>query len=199
MAKGKIMIVRHAEKPGAPPPPHGVDATGATDKESLIVRGWQRSGALACLFSAWGAAAHKGLAVPATIYATNPNGKSQRPEETVSAAAARLNLTVNLHFDEGQEVPLANAAMAAADHGPVLIGWHHESLPAIANRILGDAKSCPQHWPPSRFDVVWVLDHDGERWRFSQVPQMVLNGDQPTTIPMDQRAEADPAAATPTS
>ena len=195
MAKGRIMIVRHAEKPGAPPPPHGVDATGGMDKESLIVRGWQRSGALACLFSAWGVAAHKGLAVPAAIYATNPNGKSQRPEETVSAVAARLNLAINLHFDEGQEVLLANAAMAAADHGPVLIAWRHETLPAIASRILGDRKSCPQHWPPARFDLVWVFDHDGERWTFSQVPQMVLNGDQPTPIPMDQTAGAEPAPA----
>ena len=50
MALGKIMLVRHAEKPGEPPPPHGVDPAGEKDKDSLIVRGWQRAGALACLF-----------------------------------------------------------------------------------------------------------------------------------------------------
>jgi hypothetical protein len=178
----KIMIVRHAEKPGEPPPPHGVDATGEKSKESLIVRGWQRSGALACLFSTWGAAARPGLGVPTTIYATNPGTKSERPLETVSAVASILNIVVNEGFGEGQEPALAAAAQAA--DGPVLIGWHHENIPAIANVILGNITTCPQKWPSSRFDVVWVFERSDTSWSFSQVPQMVLSGDQPTPIPM---------------
>ena len=44
-----IMLVRHAEKPTTPPP-KGVDENGADDKNSLIVRGWQRAGALTPFF-----------------------------------------------------------------------------------------------------------------------------------------------------
>jgi hypothetical protein len=35
----KLMIVRHAEKPPAQPPPFGVTAAGQQDVECLIVRG----------------------------------------------------------------------------------------------------------------------------------------------------------------
>jgi hypothetical protein len=179
----KIMVVRHGEKPGSPPPPDGVDSSGKKDPDSLIVRGWQRSGALACLFSSWGAAAHNGLAVPTVVYATNPQSKSQRPEETVSAVSALLLGKVpDITWDEGQEKQLADAAKAAA--GPVLIGWHHEAIPKLANKILGNKTTTPQHWPGKRFDMVWVFDLKDGAWTFSQVPQLVLAGDSDKPIPM---------------
>jgi hypothetical protein len=179
----KIMVVRHGEKPGDPPPPYGVDDKGEQDKDSLNVLGWQRSGALACLFSSWGAAARPGLAVPATIFATEPKSKSKRPEETVSALAALLNIATNLGFKDGHEADLAAAAVAA--DGPVLIAWHHQGIPAIADAILGNSTTTPQHWPGKRFDMVWVFDLIGGAWAFSQVPQMVLAGDSATPIPMN--------------
>jgi hypothetical protein len=37
-------------------------------------------------------------------------------------------------------------------------------------------------WPDERFDIVWVLDRDGERWKFSQLPQMLLAGDSEKPI-----------------
>ena len=89
----RIMVVRHAEKPGVPPPIFGVDLNGNQDPESLIVRGWQRAGALAVLFSKTGAPTRDHLAVPATIYATETHTHSLRPQETVSAIAALLGLT----------------------------------------------------------------------------------------------------------
>jgi hypothetical protein len=184
----KIMLVRHAEKPEPDdnPPLAGNDINGNPDKESLIPRGWQRSGALACLFSTWGVAARPGLAVPATIFAAKADkkgSKSLRPQETVSAAATMLGLTENNDFNLGDETAMAQAAMAAP--GPVLIGWQHEAIPAIANAILGNATTCPQKWPGDRFDVVWVFDLQSDGWAFSQVPQMVLAGDLPTWIASD--------------
>jgi len=180
----KIMVVRHGEKPGEPPPPYGVDSKGEQNKDCLIPRGWQRSGALACLFSAWGAAARPGLAVPKTVYATQPASKSKRPEETVSAVAAlQLNgAKPDTSFGEGQETQLAAAAKAAP--GPVLIGWHHEKIPAIANAILGNSTTAPQHWPGKRFDMVWVFDLKNGAWTFRQTPQLVLFGDSDKPIKM---------------
>lgn len=180
-----IMVVRHGEKPSKPPPPYGIDPKGQQNEDCLIPRGWQRSGALACLFSEWGVVARPGLAVPKTVYATEPASKSLRPEETVSAVAA-LQLKgakPNVSFKEGDEAKLADAAKGA--EGPVLIGWHHEAIPAIANAILGNSSTTPQHWPGKRFDMVWVFDLKKGRWTFTQVPQLVLYGDSSKLIAMD--------------
>src|SRR6478672_13523998 len=63
MAPQLIYVIRHAEKPpDSPPsaknaaaagvgPPNGVDFSGRADQHSLTPRGWQRSGALAVLFT----------------------------------------------------------------------------------------------------------------------------------------------------
>jgi hypothetical protein len=184
----KIMVVRHGEKPGEPPPPFGVDRNGAQNKDCLIVRGWQRSGALACLFSSWGAAARPGLAVPTKVYATDPASKSKRPKETVSAVSELLlgGAEPDTSFGEGAEPQLAAKAKEDAKQGPVLIGWHHEKIPAIANAILGNNTTAPQHWPGKRFDMVWVFELQGDgTWKFDQVPQMVLYGDSDEPIPMN--------------
>lgn len=65
-----ILIIRHAEKPGENWPGPGLTEDGQKDKESLVIRGWQRVGAWAALFGA-------GLGgtqypAPQVIYAANP-------------------------------------------------------------------------------------------------------------------------------
>jgi hypothetical protein len=182
----KIMLIRHAEKPGEPPPPFGVDETGQEDPVELVVRGWQRAGAIACLFAQWTAASRpSGLMTPGTIYATaavHHAGRSLRPQHTVTPLAAVLNIAVDIQFALGDEADLA----VAAQQGPntVLIAWHHERIPGLANAILGNNTTCPQVWPDERFDVVWVFDRaPGQAgWQFSQVPQMLLAGDSPNPI-----------------
>lgn len=183
----KIMVVRHGEKPGSPGAPYGVDHDGAQNKDCLIPRGWQRSGALACLFSEWGVAGRKHLAVPTKVYATNPQSKSRRPKETVSAVSQLQfhGAEPDITWGEGDETTLVDHAKNDAKQGPVLIGWHHEKIPTIANAILGNSTTAPQHWPGKRFDMVWVfeLQSDGT-WKFEQVPQLVLYGDSDKPIPM---------------
>lgn len=197
----RIMVVRHAEKPDVPPPIFGVGINGNQNPESLIVRGWQRAGALAVLFSTTGAPTREHLAVPATIYATKSHTHSQRPIETVSVAAALLGLTTDEEFKTGDEVRLATSAEAAT--GPVLIGWHHEAIPALANAILGDTTTAPQKWPGDRFDVIWVFVLKDSKWEFHQVPQLVLAGDSDQPIPQTSAtattatAAADAAASNP--
>jgi hypothetical protein len=42
---------------------------------------------------------------------------------------------------------------------------------------------CPQKWPDTRFDLVWVLDRQPSgHWTFAQVPQMLLSGDSAMPI-----------------
>lgn len=181
----KIMIIRHGEKPGDDAPPYGVDENGQQDDKSLAVRGWQRAGALAVLFApSRGPLQSPALATPDQLFAGDPSqeGKhiSKRPLETITPLGHKLNLEIATSFAVGQEDALADAALAL--DGVVLICWEHKHIPLIANRILGDDTTAPQHWPSERFDVVWVFDLQGGGYRFSQVPELLLDGDSDTPI-----------------
>jgi hypothetical protein len=183
----KIMIIRHGEKPTGQL--DGVDESGASSPHDLIVRGWQRAGALACLFApAQGPLQNPLLARPAFIFASaaadDPmpgDVKSRRSQETVTPLAELIGVDINLTFSKGQETALAKAAQAC--HGPVLIAWQHENINLIANAVLG-SKAAPQTWPKERFDVVFVLTlHQADgTYRFAQVPQCLLTGDSAAPI-----------------
>ena len=182
-----IMVIRHAEKPGGRFA--GVTEWGETNAHGLSVRGWQRAGALCCLFApAYGPLQNALLAKPAFIFAsasvddpTPGNSRSRRSLETVSPLAQRIGIEVDLSFSKGEEKALAEAAQACP--GPVLIAWQHENISTIAHAILG-AKIAPQTWPPDRFDVIFVftLDPLAGTYSFAQVPQCLLAGDSPGPI-----------------
>jgi hypothetical protein len=183
----KIFVIRHAEKPTGQVT--GVKETGESSSHDLIVRGWQRAGALACLFAPTrGPLQDPLLARPAFIFASaaaddpDPgNSKSRRPQETVTPLAQLLNVDINLDFSKGQEAELVAAAQQCS--GPVLIAWQHENINAIANAILGD-DSAPQNWPGGRFDVVFVftLNPADGTYSFAQVMELLLSGDSPDPI-----------------
>jgi hypothetical protein len=182
----RIMLIRHAEKPSDDGTISGVSAQGTPDPHELVVRGWQRTGALVRLFAPYGEKFDDPqLATPRTIFASGvaKHSASLRPQHTVLELATMLNLSLKLKHLKGDEAALVADAIAA--DGPVLIAWEHEAIPNIANLILGDDTSCPQRWPGSRFDMVWVFDRQDTSgaWRFSQVPQLLLSGDSAQPIP----------------
>jgi hypothetical protein len=92
--------------------------------------------------------------------------------------ASALRLKLDLRFAKGDEAGLAESAIAA--NGQVLIAWEHEAISGIANHVLGSSTICPQKWPGSRFDLVWIFDRQGNGWSFAQVPQLLLSGDSPS-------------------
>ncbi|MBI3446758.1 MAG: hypothetical protein HY055_15695 [Magnetospirillum sp.] len=182
-----IMIIRHAEKPYGDH--QGVTPKGNDDKDSLIVTGWQRAGALASLFDARLPLAETVLPVPAALYASDPeklpNGDgshSKRPLQTITPLADKLGLEVNLSFAKGEEAQLA--ATLAGLSGHVLVAWQHESILAIATPLMGSSTGLPTAWPDNRFDVVWVFQRTalGKPFTFRQVCQNLLAGDSNTPI-----------------
>jgi hypothetical protein len=178
------MIIRHAEKPPGSGKPFGVTADGNQDEESLIIEGWQRSGALACLFApSRGPLQAAELATPQFLFASlsKSGGGSARPVETITPLASKLGLTPKTHKKSDID-KVAQEAMACG--GVALISWQHEDIPAIANVIMGNSTSVPQLWPGHRFDVVWVFDlnKSSNSYSFSQVPQSLLQGDSPDPI-----------------
>ncbi len=182
MPATKIMLIRHAEKPDGPD--DGVDLKGKKDDHDLAVRGWQRAGALVPLFA--GAKtndAGSSIEKPVAIFATDPvkGSASKRPLHTVTPLAQRLGFDIDKDFAEGAEDALVKKAVAA--DGAVLICWHHEAIPKIANLILQN-ETAPQKWPSDRFDVVWIFTRPAAnaRWSFAQLPQQPLQGDAATII-----------------
>ena len=186
----KIMLIRHAEKPEGTA--IGVDIDGNGGKEFLIVRGWQRAGALARFFAPTAAQfQHPGIDQPQFLFASGPvskkdketgtGSKSFRPEQTITPLSELVGVTIDLSFAEGQETEVAEAAVAS--DGVALIAWQHEEIPAIADAILGKSGGVPAKWPGTRFDLVWVFDLQPDGlYSFSQVPQMLLPGDLPSVV-----------------
>jgi hypothetical protein len=206
MPASKIMLIRHAEKPGDDTDPDeydpgdyadpgagtdgkkkkkilGVDWYGTNNKEELIVRGWQRSGGLVGLFKPRDGNFVEHLAQPNIIFAAGAPTQSDslRPQHTVAELANVLRLTLQTKYLKGDEDDLAKAAVNAT--GTVLIAWQHQDIPDIVNAIVGNDTTCPQKWPGSRFDLVWVLDATPSGgWSFNQVPQLLLSGDSDKPI-----------------
>jgi hypothetical protein len=180
MAATKIMIIRHAERPPDDGSANGVTLAGAQAPEELIVRGWQRAGALVRLFApAGGHFADPHLATPDMIFASKVahHSPSLRPQHTVESLADFLHKSLVPKHAKGEEEALVADAIAA--NGTVLIAWEHEAIPDICNLISRDKTTCPQKCHGSRYDLVWVLDrsHSSAAWTFAQVPQMLLPGD----------------------
>jgi len=186
MAGTKIMIIRHAEKPSNDGTVLGVSQDGLQDSEELVVKGWQRSGALVRFFMPSNKQfSHSGLATPDVIFASGvaKHSKSLRPQHTVLALADCLGQQLVLSHAKGDEDALV--ADALSRDGTVLIAWEHEAIPDIANRIVGNVTTFPQKWPEARFDLVWIFNRtaDDGVWDFSQVPQMLLPDDRSDVIP----------------
>lgn len=176
----KIMIIRHAEKPSDDGKIRGVDENGSPDPDELSVQGWQRAGALIRFFAPLNQSfTHPALATPDVIFACAPSGHatSVRSQHTVTPLAEFLKQSVNLQYDKNDEKKLVRAVTAA--QGVALIAWEHNMIPEIVADIADNDSICPKKWDDSRFDLVWVLDSQpNESWKFTQVPQMVLAGDQ---------------------
>ena len=164
-----IFIVRHGEKPAKGT--KAVEPQGTKSGDSLIVRGWQRAGALAQIFRS----GDPKLAFPTALFACYKSDHAQRALETITPLAEVLKLKVNTEVKKGKEAKMAKTAMAC--DGAVLIAWEHDAIHLIANEIMGDTTSVPQTWPDDRFDMIYVFTLVGNKYEFSQVPQMALVGD----------------------
>lgn len=182
-APDRLMFIRHAEEPGGHgDAPFGVTAAGEVDADSLSVLGWTRAGALVTLFDPRDAdgkplPTRPELSRPATIFACDPRqNHSKRSLQTVTALAAALNLQVDSRFTSSQTAQVAEALSAVA--GSALVAWRHEQITDIISRLAGVTPTPP--WPSGRYDLIYVLTRDGDRWRFAAVAQMLLAGDRQT-------------------
>jgi len=150
MGATKIMVIRHAEKPGSY---NGAQYAGVNNlgtvagndgAKHLVTLGWERAGALVTLFvPPWGPKAPS-LATPQFLFASDPTAKhdddagdegpSQRPYETLTALAAKLGLSIDTSHGKNHYAKMVTAALAC--DGTVLIAWQHEDI-ALTTRTSG--------------------------------------------------------------
>jgi hypothetical protein len=174
MGATKIMVIRHAEKPGNY---DGVRYSGVNNlgtiagdngKKHLVTRGWERAGALVTLFAPpWGPKTPS-LATPQFLFASDPaakngddtgdEGPSERPYETLTSLAARLGLNIDTTHRKSHYAEMVTAALAC--EGVVLIAWQHQDIalktkagaPGIGQKILTRTSTkqpfdVPVDWP----------------------------------------------------
>ncbi|WP_044561294.1 hypothetical protein [Azospirillum sp. B4] len=192
MSKLTLYFIRHAEKPEEPWPGPGLTVDGKKDKESLVIRGWQRAGAWAALF---GAGLDTGdYATPQAVYAATPGTvankePSKRPFETASPLAARLGLAgPNTTYGKGQEAALVNELLTLS--GVVLVCWQHEAIVQDIIPLLPIRRGKPPTvWPGDRFDVVLRFkrkeaDKSGKvgGFAFKELYPRLLSGDSDTPL-----------------
>jgi hypothetical protein len=176
-----VMLIRHAEKPLPDEPAYGIDPHGRPDKRSLTVDGWLRAGALVELFAPYRGRPPAGLWRPDAVYAAAArDNRSRRSIETVEPLARQLGVRVVDRYAPGEEAELAEVLVNRP--GVTLVSWHHKSLSRIVDHLGTVTPTPPRHWPRDRYDMVWVFVRAGEGWRFAQVPQLLLPGDQPVPI-----------------
>ncbi|HEX5685997.1 MAG TPA: hypothetical protein VFY73_18380 [Ideonella sp.] len=177
-----IALIRHAEKPTDNGVLRGVDETGREDQDDLSVRGWQRAGALALFF--WDhRRAHADQERPCHLLAPEPSRAhpSRRGISTLLPLAGHCGVGIATPYPVGGEQSLARYLKTLS--GFSVVAWEHKRLPALAAQIVGPDVALPASWPDDRFDLVWLLAADGKgRWRFMQLPQLLLGGDSPTVL-----------------
>lgn len=170
-----VYLIRHAEKPTGRDAVLGVDGQGQQDKHSLTPRGWQRALALAGLFTS----GQRGIAVPQHLFAARPDS-SKRSLETLTPLSEKLHLPINSTI--GADEISAAAAAIARTPGVTLVAWEHHAIAPLVAALGPVNPPPPTKWPGSRFDVIWAFTRAGIDWQFSQIPELVLDGDQSSGI-----------------
>ena len=152
----RVLILRHGEK----------HVTGPY----LSMKGYERSGALAWAIPA--------LLEPDDIFASTSSAHSNRPVETLTPLADRLNADVNEDFADEDFAKLAELLLTDThyEHEKIVICWHHGRIPALA-AALG-ATDAPDKWDDEVFDRFWLLVYEKEgKVKFFDIPQRLLFGD----------------------
>jgi hypothetical protein len=164
MPPSKILILRHAEKPGAP----GEDQP--SDGCDLSTRGFARAAALAYILP-------DRFGPSDFLVAAAESKHSNRPIETITPLAQRLSLPIESNHPDGDYQGLADALLSHDKYAgrTVVVCWHHGKIPDLAAAM--GVSDPPQPWPAVAFDRVWAITFSGGNVVLSNLPQCVLFGD----------------------
>jgi hypothetical protein len=171
----QILIIRHAEK------------TGEQEDVHLAKQGQERAAVLEQLFVA-SKERPDPFPKPDVLFAAKHHKDSQRPVETVTPLAKKLNLAIDDGYNNKLPTKLAKGEKGMRElreellgspkyaGKTILVSWRHSTIPELA-KTLGASK-VPEKWNDNVFDRVWQLSYDDEgKVTFLDRPQRLLRGD----------------------
>ncbi len=119
---------------------------------------------------------------------------SKRGISTLLPLAGHCGVGVATPCPVGAERELAQHLKGLG--GFSVVAWEHKRLPRLAAEIAGSDVALPARWPSDSFDLVWLLAADDKgRWRFMQLPQLLLGGDNPAVLDLAPAQAPDLAEA----
>lgn len=143
----RIIVIRHAEKPGDPEDPH------------LSPAGVQRAQRLVTFITK--DPAMVALGSPAAVFASQPtkHGNGQRTRETVAPVASALKLPVQTPYRNKDYAELAKLLLTSPAYKgkTVLVSWTHDEIPKLATALGVTPK--PKKWKASDYDQVYVISY----------------------------------------
>jgi phosphohistidine phosphatase SixA len=155
-----VYIIRHAEKPEDPHDPN-LSTQGVERAQALAQNCEKLFGKLDCLFAA------------------ETSGRSSRPVDTIDPLAQMIHIEIDSGVSNKDYSVLAAKLLAGPtdyDGKSVLICWHHENIPKLAQELR--AANAPANWMDEVFDRIWVLEYQssGDVY-FQDLAQDLLQGD----------------------
>jgi phosphohistidine phosphatase SixA len=155
-----VFIIRHAEKPEDPQDPN-LSPQGVERAQALAKNCEKLFGKLDCLFAA------------------ETSASSSRPVDTIHPLAQSVDLEIDSSVgNKDYSVVAAKLLAGPTDYGgkTVLICWHHESIPKLAQGLR--AVNAPVNWESEVFDRIWVLNYQSSgEVSFQDLIQDLLEGD----------------------
>jgi len=145
--KGKVMLIRHAEKP----------ASG----NDLSAMGWRRAECIRDLFQ------KNETLFPKKIYAQKASKKndetipdSRRQIETVAPLARALGYTIDNRFTSFEIDDLCkDIAGLSEDQFPVLVSWNHDGIKNFLINFGMKYQIAPTY-PSKRYDLIFSIETD---------------------------------------
>jgi phosphohistidine phosphatase SixA len=168
----RVLIIRHAEKPGDPGEGDPIDGP------NLSTRSYERAGALAPYVPAQ-------FGRPDFLFAAQATANSNRPVETITPLSKAIGVEISSRHADKDYGKVAAEILGNVKYAGklVLICWHHGRIQDLASAL--GAKQPISKWPGSVFDRVWEISYptDGSAAKnlpAQDHPQRLLYGDSPT-------------------
>lgn len=174
-AKRVLIVIRHAEKDD--------NKDGKDDTlHELSKAGRSRALKIRDAFQDPDWLAAKGLYKPDRLIVSKGSTKSLRPKQTLDPYQLATGLPMNTRYDfEAQEPEVGHWLAQRLD--VTLVCGEHSALINMCKAFGVSAPKLPSSWPDARFDMIWKFESDdGNNWRFTQIPQLLMPGDSSKPI-----------------
>jgi phosphohistidine phosphatase SixA len=152
MDSGRILLMRHAEKPADVLDP------------DLSPAGHRRAEQLARYIP-------KTFGAPSFLFATASSRHSNRPIETITQLSQSCGISINTSFADQDYAALAHELLKKDrfEGKLILVCWHHGNIPSLANALDSKQGKYPDPWGPDVFNLILALTFSGGKPSVEQV------------------------------